>query len=210
MILESVPLGPLQANCILLGDEEMGEAIIVDPGDEADHLHRRLAELGLALRQILLTHAHVDHAGGALALRQLTGAPILLNEGDLPLLKMIKMQAAWFSLPEPENFLPDQNLSDGLIVGLKRYPAEVLCTPGHTQGSVCFHFASLKLLISGDTLFAGSIGRTDLAGGNSEQILNSLCTRLLALPGETRVLPGHGPETTIGAERESNPFLHGF
>jgi glyoxylase-like metal-dependent hydrolase (beta-lactamase superfamily II) len=146
--------------------------------------------------------------GGALKLKRLTGAPIFLNESDLPLLKMMQMQAGWLGVATPETAPPDENLSDGLLVGLDRYPAQVLHTPGHTQGSVCLHFAPLKMLIAGDTLFAGSIGRTDLPGGNSRQIIDSIHSRLLALPDETKVLPGHGPSTTIGAERKSNPFLH--
>jgi glyoxylase-like metal-dependent hydrolase (beta-lactamase superfamily II) len=210
MILETFPVGPLQANCTILGDEEAAEAIVIDPGEEASRIQGRLAELGLTLKQILLTHGHIDHVGGAQELKRLTGAPILLNEDDLPLLKMVGVQAMFFGLPKPETGLPDQHLSDGQRVGLERYPAKVLCTPGHTKGSVCFYFASLKLLVAGDTLFAGSIGRTDLPGGNSAKIINSIQTRLLTLPDETRVLTGHGPETTIGRERRSNPFLRGL
>ncbi|MGA2809623.1 MAG: MBL fold metallo-hydrolase [Terracidiphilus sp.] len=207
MILETFPVGPLQCNCTLLGDEDAGEAIVIDPGDEVGRIHARLTALGLKLKQILVTHAHIDHVGGALKLKRLTGAPILLNENDLPLLKMMEMQAAWLGIAPPETAPPDQNLVDGLSVGLDRFPAQVLHTPGHTQGSVCLHFAPLNLLIAGDTLFAGSIGRTDLPGGNYPQIIDSIHSRLLGLPDETRVLTGHGPATTIGAERDSNPFL---
>jgi glyoxylase-like metal-dependent hydrolase (beta-lactamase superfamily II) len=207
MILETFPVGPLQCNCTILGDEEAGEAIVIDPGDEVGRIHRRLSELGLKLKQILVTHAHIDHVGGALKLKRLTGAPILLNENDLPQLKMMKMQAEWLGVATPETASPDDNLGDGLLVGLDRYPAQVLHTPGHTQGSVCLHVAPLKMLFAGDTLFAGSIGRTDLPGGNTSQIMDSIETRLLALSDETRIMPGHGPATTIGAERKSNPFL---
>jgi glyoxylase-like metal-dependent hydrolase (beta-lactamase superfamily II) len=207
MILETFPVGPLACNCTILGDEAAGEAIVIDPGDEVGRIHRRLTELGLKLKQILVTHAHIDHVGGALRLKRLTGAPILLNVNDLPLLKMMDMQAGWVGMETPETAPPDASLTDGLVVGLARYPAQVLHTPGHTQGSVCLHFAPLKLLVAGDTLFEGSIGRTDLPGGNFDQIIDSIQTRLLPLPDETRVLPGHGPATTIGAERRSNPFL---
>jgi glyoxylase-like metal-dependent hydrolase (beta-lactamase superfamily II) len=207
MIIETFPVGPLQCNCTLLGDEQAGEAIVIDPGDEVGRIHRRLTELGLKLKQILVTHAHIDHVGGALRLKRLTGAPILLNENDLPLLKMMEMQAGWLGIATPETAPPDDPLTDGLVVGLASCPATVLHTPGHTQGSVCLHFAPLNLLVAGDTLFAGSIGRTDLPGGNFDQILDSIGSRLLALPDETKVLPGHGPATTIGAERNSNPFL---
>ena len=208
MILDTFPVGPLQCNCTILGDEETGEAIFIDPGDEVGRIHRRLTSLGLKLKQILVTHAHIDHVGGALRLKRLTGAPILLNENDLPLLKMMEAQASWVGLAlPPETAPPDASLDEGLLVGLDRYPATVLHTPGHTQGSVCLHFAPLKLVIAGDTLFAGSIGRTDLPGGDFHQILNSIEHRLLSLPDETRVLPGHGPATTIGEERDNNPFL---
>jgi len=207
MILETFPVGPLQCNCTILGDEASGEAIVIDPGDEVGRIHRRLTQLGLKLKQILVTHAHIDHVGGALKLKRLTGAPILLNENDLPLLKMMEAQAAWLGVAAPETAAPDESLAEGQLVGLEPYPAKVIHTPGHTQGSVCLHFGPLKLLVAGDTLFAGSIGRTDLPGGNYGQIIDSIESRLLALPDETKVLPGHGPATTIRAERESNPFL---
>jgi len=209
MILETFAVGPLACNCTLLGDPEAGEAIVIDPGDEVGRIHHRLVELGLKLKQIIVTHAHIDHVGGALRLKQLTGAPILLNENDLPLLGMMAQQAAWVGMAAPETAPPDANLADGELVGLERYPAEVIHTPGHTQGSVCLHFAPLKLLVAGDTLFAGSIGRTDLPGGDYDQIIESIQSRLLALPDETRVLTGHGFPTTIGEERRSNPFLRG-
>jgi glyoxylase-like metal-dependent hydrolase (beta-lactamase superfamily II) len=207
MILETFPVGPLQCNCTILGDEEAGEAIVIDPGDNIDRIARRLNTLGLKLKQILITHAHIDHIGGALKLKKLTGAPILLNENDLPQLKIMAAQAGWLGIDTPETAPPDDNLSDGLTVGLDRFPAQVIHTPGHTQGSVCLHFAPLNLLVAGDTLFAGSIGRTDLPGGNSDQIIDSIQSRLLVLPPQTRVLPGHGPETKIGTEQKSNPFL---
>jgi hydroxyacylglutathione hydrolase len=207
MILETFPVGPLQCNCTILGDDAAGEAIVIDPGDDINRIHRRLTELGLKLKQILVTHGHIDHVGGAVKLKRLTGAPILLNENDLPLLNMMDMQAAWVGTPTPEVAPPDDHLAEGMTVGLAAYPAQVLHTPGHTQGSVCLHFAPLNMVIAGDTLFAGSIGRTDLPGGNGRQIIESIESRLMALPESTRVIPGHGPETTIGRERESNPFL---
>jgi glyoxylase-like metal-dependent hydrolase (beta-lactamase superfamily II) len=207
MIIETFPVGPLQCNCTILGDETAGEAIVIDPGDDVTRIHRRLTELGLKLKQILITHGHIDHVGGALKLKRLTGAPILLNENDLSQLKMMDTQAGWLGMPTPEIAPPDELLIDGLTVGLDAFPAQVIHTPGHTQGSICLHFAPLKLLVAGDTLFAGSIGRTDLPGGNYDQIIDSIESRLLQLPGETKVLPGHGPATTIAAEQKSNPFL---
>lgn len=207
MILETFPVGPLQCNCTILGDEEAGEAIVIDPGDEVGRIERRLRERGLKLKQILVTHGHIDHVGGALKLKRLTGAPIYMNENDLPLLQAMEIQAGWLGMPTPETAPPDASLKEGSTIGLERFPAEVFHTPGHTQGSVCLHFVPLKLLVAGDTLFAGSIGRTDLPGGNFRQIIDSIHSRLLTLPDETKVLPGHGPATTIGKERESNPFL---
>jgi glyoxylase-like metal-dependent hydrolase (beta-lactamase superfamily II) len=207
MILETFPVGPLQCNCTILGDEQTGEAIVIDPGEEIGRIQKRLAAHGLKLKQILVTHGHIDHVGGALRLKRLTGAPIYLNEGDLAQLALMHEQANWLGVETPETAPPDESLADGITVGLGSYPATVLHTPGHTQGSVCLHFAPLKLLVAGDTLFAGSIGRTDLPGGNYEQIIDSIHTRLLALPDETKVVPGHGPASTIGVERRSNPFL---
>ncbi len=207
MILEIFPVGPLQCNCTLLADEAAGQAIVIDPGDEIARIHKRITTLGLKLKQILITHAHIDHVGGALKLKRLTGAPILINENDLPLLRMMDEQAAWLGIATPEVAPPDQTLSEGQQVGIAAYPATIIHTPGHTQGSVCLHFVALKMVIAGDTLFAGSIGRTDLPGGDYEQIIHSIESRLLTLPDETRVVPGHGPATTIGTERMSNPFL---
>ncbi len=207
MILETFAVGPLQCNCTILGDEQAHEAIVIDPGDEVGRIHRRLTELGLKLKQILVTHAHIDHVGGALRLKRLTGAPILLNENDLPLLQMMDAQAAWLGIQTPDTAPPDESLTDGMFVGLDSHPAQVLHTPGHTQGSVSLHFVPLKMVIAGDTLFAGSIGRTDLPGGDFDQIIDSIESRLLALPDETKVIPGHGPITTIGNERRTNPFL---
>jgi hydroxyacylglutathione hydrolase len=207
MVLETFPVGPLQCNCTLLGSETTGEAMVIDPGDNIPYILERLAAHKLKLKQIVVNHGHIDHVGGALLLKRATGAPVLLNENDLSLLKMMPMQAAWLGIAPPEVAPPDENARQGLVVGITNHKASVLHTPGHTQGSICLHFAPENLLFAGDTLFAGSIGRTDLPGGNGKQILQSIRDRLMPLPDETRVIPGHGWETTIGEERESNPFL---
>ena len=207
MILETFPVGPLRCNCTILGDEVTHEAIVVDPGDNIPEILSRLQKHGLTLRQIVVTHAHIDHVGGAAQLRKSTGAPVVMNQHDLGLLGMMEMQAGWLGVPTPQVAPPDASAEDGLVIGLATLPAQVLHTPGHTPGSICLHFPDHHLLLAGDTLFAGSIGRTDLPGGDGQQILRSLRERLLVLPDSTRVVPGHGPETTIGEERQSNPFL---
>src|ERR1700677_5075352 len=207
MILEIFPVGPLRCNCAILGDEITREAIVVDPGDNIPQILSRLKKHDLTLRQIVITHAHIDHVGGALLLKTTTGAPVFLNQQDLPLLDAMEMQAGWLGVATPKVAPPDASADDGLIVGLNTIPGEVIHTPGHTPGSICLLFPSQNLLIAADTLFAGSIGRTDLPGGDGRQILRSLRDRLLVLPDTTRVLPGHGSETTIGQERQSNPFL---
>jgi hydroxyacylglutathione hydrolase len=207
MILESFPVGPLHCNCTILGDEVTREAIVVDPGDNIPEILSRLQKHGLNLRQIVITHAHIDHVGGAVLLKRATGAPVFLNQKDLGLLSAMEMQAGWIGVPTPEVAPPDASAEDGLTVGLAALPGEVIHTPGHTPGSICLLFQKQNLLLAGDTLFAGSIGRTDLPGGDGRQILRSLRDRLLILPDTIRVLPGHGPETTIGEERQSNPFL---
>jgi hydroxyacylglutathione hydrolase len=207
MIRETFPVGPLQCNCTILGDETTSEAVVIDPGDDIPRILARLSALKLTLKQILVTHAHIDHVGGALRLKRLTGAPILLNERDLPLLKMMDMQAGWLGIAPPEVAAPDVSLEDGIVVGLTNHPAQVLHTPGHTEGSVCLYMPAEKLLLAGDTLFAGSIGRTDLPGGDSRKIIDSIHSRIITLPPETEVLPGHGPATKISVEKRSNPFL---
>ena len=207
MILQSFAVGPLRCNCTILGDDASREAIVVDPGDNVPEILTRLAALQLTLRQIIVTHAHIDHVGGAVALRRATGAPVFLNQLDLPLLKMMEVQAGWLGIATPEVAPPDASADDGLKLGLPTLQAEVLHTPGHTPGSICLLFPEQRLLLAGDTLFAGSIGRTDLPGGDGRRILHSLRERLLILPDDTRVIAGHGAETTIGVERQSNPFL---
>jgi glyoxylase-like metal-dependent hydrolase (beta-lactamase superfamily II) len=207
MILESFPVGPLRCNCTILGDEFTHEAVVVDPGDNITEILARLQKHGLTLRQIVITHAHIDHVGGAALLKKATGAPVFLNQNDLGLLSAMEMQANWLGIPTPEVASPDASADDGLAVGLAAFPAEVIHTPGHTPGSICLLFPQQHLLLAGDTLFAGSIGRTDLPGGDGRQILRSLRDRLMVLPETTRVLPGHGPDTTIGEEKQSNPFL---
>jgi len=207
MIHEILPVGPLQCNCSVIGDETCGEAMVIDPGDDIQDVLALIAKHNLQVKQIVITHAHIDHVGGAMKLRAATGAPILLNQNDYALLKMLDMQAAWVGMASPGKVEIDHSVAQADTVKAGSLEAQVIHTPGHTEGSVCLYFPAQKKLIAGDTLFAGSIGRTDLPGGSFEKIIDSLHEKVLALPDETVVVPGHGPLTTIGEERESNPFL---
>jgi glyoxylase-like metal-dependent hydrolase (beta-lactamase superfamily II) len=207
MIHEILPVGPLQCNCSVIGDETTREAMVIDPGDDIEEVIAIITKHNLKVKQIVITHAHIDHVGGAMKLRALTGAPILLNQNDYALLKMIDVQATWVGMESPGEVKIDAELSHGENLSAGGLSANVLHTPGHSEGSVCLYFPAEKLLIAGDTLFAGSIGRTDLPGGSFEKIMRSLHQRVLALPDDTVVIPGHGPKTTIGDEREGNPFL---
>jgi len=207
MIHEILPVGPLQCNCSVIGDEVSREAMVIDPGDDIENVLAVVRKHNLQVKQIVITHAHIDHVGGAMKLRAATGAPILLNQNDQALLKMLDVQAAWIGMAPPEKVEIDQSVGQADTVKAGALTAEVIHTPGHTEGSVCLYFSAEKKLIAGDTLFSGSIGRTDLPGGSFEKIIRSLHEKVLVLPDETIVVPGHGPLTTIGEERESNPFL---
>jgi hydroxyacylglutathione hydrolase len=207
MIQETLPVGLLQCNCTILGDERTAEAIVIDPGDDIPQIQAILNRNGLKVKYIVITHAHIDHIAGAQKLKRLTGAPIYYNENDLPLVKMMDVQASWLRMPTPEVAPPDAPLTEGQKISVGDIHGQILCTPGHTQGSVCLYVPDQSLLIAGDTLFAGSVGRTDLPGGDSRQLIRSIRDQILTLPDQTRVIPGHGPDTTIGEEREENPFL---
>jgi glyoxylase-like metal-dependent hydrolase (beta-lactamase superfamily II) len=207
LLRETFPVGPLRCNCTVLANLETREAIVIDPGDEIADILARLARRQLTLKQIIVTHAHIDHIGGAAQLRRVTGAPVIFHQADLPILAMMEMQAAWIGVATPEQTALDQSADDGLSAGIPGLEAEVIHTPGHTPGSICLHFPKQELLLAGDTLFAGSVGRTDLPGGDTKALLRSIHTRLLPLPENTLVVPGHGQETSLGQERETNPFL---
>jgi hydroxyacylglutathione hydrolase len=207
MIHEIFPVGPLQCNCSVIGDETSREAIVIDPGADIARVLETVQRHGLKVTQILITHGHIDHVGGAMKLKQATGAPIMINQNDAPQLQMLDMQAAWIGVAPPGQVTIDASLEEGTNIRAGALHATVLHTPGHTEGSTCIYFPSEKKLIAGDTLFAGSIGRTDLPGGNFEKIMESLHERVMALPEDVTVIPGHGPATTIGREKETNPFL---
>ena len=207
MIRETFPVGLLQCNCTILGDEQSREAIVVDPGYDIPRILAALAKHQLTVRQIVVTHAHIDHIASALDLKHITGAPILYNAADLPLKAMMDEQAAWIGVETPTVKPPDHSPADLESLSVRGLDAQIIHTPGHTEGSLCLHVPSESLLLAGDTLFAGSVGRTDLPGGHHGKLIQSIRERLLPLPDATLVVPGHGPATTIGEERLSNPFL---
>jgi hydroxyacylglutathione hydrolase len=207
MIHKIFPVGRLQCNCSVIGDEQTREAMVIDPGDQIEDILAILRQEKLTLKQIVITHAHIDHVGGAMKLKAATGAPILMNQNDYALLKMLDMQATWVGMRPPGAVEVDEALAHGRVLKTGGVLSNVIHTPGHTEWSICLYFPEERKLIAGDTLFAGSIGRTDLPGGSMEKIMRSLHTQVLALPDETAVVPGPGPVTTIGEERETNPFL---
>jgi len=229
IIHEILPVGMLQCNCHIIGDPKTHEALVIDPGDDADRILAIIERHKLKVRAIVITHTHIDHVAGLHKLQQATGAPVRIHPDDLELYRMLDVQARWLGWKTPEKVKLDEPLREGEAIRWGGFEARVLHTPGHTEGSVCLympanpgragivtnpHDASKPMvesgpgrLFAGDTLFAGSIGRTDLWGGSFETIIRSLKGKVLELPDDTIVYPGHGESTTIGQERETNPFL---
>jgi glyoxylase-like metal-dependent hydrolase (beta-lactamase superfamily II) len=207
LIRETLAVGLLGCNCTVLGDEHSREAIVIDPGYDVPKILAMLAKHQLTVKQIVVTHAHIDHIASAQTLKELTDAPILYSQADIPQLAIMGVQASWFNLAVPTVLPPDHSPADGEVVSVRGVDAKVLYTPGHTEGSVCLYLPAEGLLLAGDTLFAGGVGRTDFPGGNEGKLMASLRDRLMPLPDATVVVPGHGPETTIGVERIENPFL---
>ena len=210
MIHEVLPVGMLACNCSIFGDEQTREALVVDPGDEIARILEVIRRHGLTVKAIVVTHAHIDHIGGAQKLKQATGAPVYMNLNDETLRDMLEVQAGWLGVETPEAVAIDVPANDGdrLLVGATEF--HVLYTPGHTQGSISLWIPGEGKLVAGDTLFRDSIGRTDLPGGDGRQILQSIHDKLLPLPEETVVIPGHGEITTIGREKQFNMFLQGL
>ncbi len=204
MILKTLPVGPFAANCYIYASETTATGIIIDPGDEADVILQNVSALGLTIKHIILTHGHIDHVGALKETKEATGAEIDIHSEDTTALSR-DLVSRMFGLSYPKPPPPDCRLSDGDTISFADTSLKVVHTPGHSPGSICL--LTNKLIFSGDTLFCGGIGRSDLPGGDYRKLMHSLRTRLLALPDDTRVYPGHGPSTTIGQERRQNPFL---
>jgi hydroxyacylglutathione hydrolase len=207
MIHEILPVGLLRCNCSVFGDEQSREAVVIDPGDEIEKILLILAKHELKVKAIIITHAHIDHIGGAQKLKAITGAPVYMNANDQELYDNLEMQAGWLGIETPEQTDIDVNALEGKKLTLGPAELQILHTPGHTQGSISVWIPAENKVVAGDTLFLDSIGRTDLPGGDSRQILRSIHDKLLPLDDSVAVIPGHGPNTTIGRERARNPFL---
>ena len=207
IIVETIPVGPLQCNCTILGDLVSRKAIVVDPGGDAEILLERLVELDLQVERIIHTHAHLDHFLASGKMKEATGAKLALHREDLFLWDMLEDQCRMFGIPFEPPPPPDQWLENEEEINLNDIQGKALHTPGHTPGSMCFLFESQKLLIAGDTLFQGSIGRTDLWGGDFKKIEKSIQEKLYTLDEETSVITGHGESTSIGHEMRANSFV---
>jgi hydroxyacylglutathione hydrolase len=208
MIHSVLPVGLLfQQNCAILADEDTREAFLIDPGDEPGIILAEIERLKVTVKAILITHAHLDHVGALAETKEALNVPAYMHPGEQALYDSIDKQAAMFNLPAPRKTAIDHALAEGMKLELGKYTFHALETPGHSPASISFYIPAANRVIAGDTLFRRSIGRTDLPGGNLERLLKSIKTKLLTLPPDTEVYPGHGPETTIADEARHNPFL---
>jgi glyoxylase-like metal-dependent hydrolase (beta-lactamase superfamily II) len=204
----TVPVTPFQQNCSLVWDQDTKQAAVIDPGGDLDHLLAQVDGLGLKLEQIWLTHAHIDHAGGTGELAQRLNVPIIgPHPGDQFWIDGLPQQSVMFGFPQAQTFKPTRWLHDGDTVTLGAHTLQVRHCPGHTPGHVVFFSPELKRAFVGDVLFAGSIGRTDFPQGNFDQLIDSIKTRLWPMGNDTVFIPGHGPESSFGRERKTNPFV---
>ncbi len=204
-IVKTLVVGEIETNCYLVGSPSSGRAAVIDPGGDADMVLSEAKKAGLLIEAIVNTHGHFDHAGGNRRLKELTGAPLMIHGADALYLSRLGVQAMFFMLRSDNSPPADRFVEEGDVIDLGELSLKVLHTPGHTPGGISL--AGPGLVFSGDTLFAGSVGRTDLPGGSCDAMIASIRGKLLPLPDETVVYPGHGPATTIGRERISNPFL---
>lgn len=202
-----LPLGPIQTNCYILGCEQTGTAALIDPSWEGKGIVAAANEQGFEVSHILLTHTHFDHVGGLAEVKQLTNAPIYVHPDAVAMMKMADATANLWGFPMIPPPPADELLQVGQKLKVGKLELEVLYTPGHAPGHVCFYLPAYQLLFAGDVIFQQSIGRTDLPGGNYPLLMRSIREKLLVLPDETQILPGHGPITTIGEEKQFNPFL---
>jgi glyoxylase-like metal-dependent hydrolase (beta-lactamase superfamily II) len=209
MILEALTVGPFQENCYIVGDEGMGAGVLVDPGDEAVRIALAVEQTGLEIDRILITHAHIDHVGAVADLVDEYACPVLMHAEAEPMLQQLPTQAIMMGLRFGKVPTVDRHLEDEEVLEVGALRLKALYTPGHAPGHLAFYVEGEGLVLSGDALFAGSVGRTDLFGGDMDLLMRSINERLMTLPDETRVYSGHGPQTTIGAERAHNPFLGG-
>lgn len=207
MMFETVVVGALSVNCYILGCPETGQAVVVDPGDETERILERIAQLGLTVAAIINTHGHFDHVGGNAALAAATAAPLYIHREDAPMLGRVAQVAAMYGLPGENSPEPDRYLEHGMELPFGTGRLRVIHTPGHTPGCCCLYLEQEQQLLSGDTLFADGVGRTDLPGGSHRQLVASITERLFCLPDGVQVYPGHGPVTTIGHEKKHNPYL---
>lgn len=208
MIFDKLEVGPWGVNCYMVGDEVSHAGMIIDPGAEAKAILHKAKKLELDIKVIVLTHAHFDHIGGLKELKEATKAQVSVGADDAPSLGRKDLISATFGFSYPVPPAPDRLLKDADIIEIGSLTFQVLHTPGHTPGGICL--LGEKVVFTGDTLFNSGIGRTDLAGGSTEKIMESIRIKLMELPDDVAVYPGHGPETTIGQERRSNPFLQGY
>lgn len=205
LIIESLTVGPIQANCYILGCEETQEAVVIDPGGEADRILMTLARSNLKLRYIINTHGHFDHVGANKRLKDVTGAPILIHRLDAPMLDQLSANAASWGLSAEDSPAPDRMLEEGDTITFGTITLKVLHTPGHTQGGISLFTDGCVFV--GDTLFAGSVGRTDFPGGNAATLKQNIQAKLFSLADDVIVYPGHMEPTTVGKERRTNPFV---